>query len=350
MPLTYKAAGVDVVAGNQAVRTIAQLVKKTFTPNVLTGIGLFGSLFDVSDLKRYRHPVLVQSIDGVGTKMAVAKLTKRFDVVGHDIVAHGCNDVLCQGAKPLNFLDYIASAQLDQAIVSQLITGMADECAQYGIALVGGETAEMPGTYTAGEWDIAGVMLGVVEKDAIRDGSSIAADDIVIGLSSTGLHTNGYSLARKVFFDHLRLTVNDTVSELAGQTIGQALMQPHYNYTTTVLPLLDRYTISGIAHITGGGLVENIPRILPAGLDCQITKGSWPSVPIFQAIQQHGAVPEQDMYVTFNMGIGLVLVVRPNDVAAVIESLAQANSIGSNGITATVIGKIIPGQQQVCFV
>ncbi len=331
--------------GKEAVERIIPIVKKTFNKRVLTGLGLFGSLYEITDLvKKYKEPVLVQSIDGVGTKMAIASMMNMYAAAGRDMVAHSCNDVLCQGAKPLTFLDYVATAKLDSAILEELVGGMAEECAAYGMALVGGETAEMPGTYEVGEWDLAGAVLGVVEKSKIIDGSSIQVGDALIGLSSEGLHTNGYSLARKVFFEHRRYTVRDVIAELP-QSIGAMLMKPHKNYTNYVLPLLEQNLIHGIAHITGGGLVENIPRILPAGCCAQIKKGSWEILPIFQAIQQLGEVPEEDMYVTMNMGIGLVLVVPAAQADAVYQTLLKHPDVRTYRI-----GEIIKGERRVCFV
>lgn len=342
--MTYKEAGVNVQTGKEAVDRIIPIVKKTFNKNVLTGLGLFGSLFDITDLKAYDKPVLVQSIDGVGTKMAIAGMMNMYEQAGRDMVAHSCNDVLCQGAKPLTFLDYVATAKLDPAILEDLVRGMSEECAKYGMALVGGETAEMPGTYGEGEWDIAGAVLGVVEKDQIIDGSGIKVGDVLIGLSSDGLHTNGYSLARKVFFEMRKYSVRDVIAELP-QSIGAMLMKPHKNYTKYVLPFVQQKVLHGIAHITGGGLVENIPRILPAGCCAEIKKGSWEVLPIFEAIQQLGDVPEEDMYVTFNMGIGMVLVVPEEQHAAILADLQKHSDM-----KATVIGKIISGDRTVCFV
>lgn len=343
--VTYKEAGVDIQAGKEAVERIIPIVKQTFNKRVLTGLGLFGSLFDITDIcRKYKEPVLVQSIDGVGTKMAIAATMNQFADVGRDLVAHSCNDVLCQGATPLTFLDYVATANLDPNILAELVRGMSEECVKSGVALVGGETAEMPGTYSLGEWDIAGAILGVVEKSKIIDGSRIAVGDVLIGLASDGLHTNGYSLARKVFFEHGGYTIKDTIPDLA-EPIGKMLMKPHRNYSAMVLPLLDRYTIHGIAHITGGGLVENIPRILPKGFCAHIQKKSWDVLPIFTVIQRLGEVPDEDMYRAFNMGIGLVLVVPRDHADNIVADLAR-----SKDVRIARIGEIAPGKQEVCFV
>lgn len=345
MPVTYKQAGVDVEAGDEAVRRIIPIVKQSYNQRVLTGLGLFGSLYEITDLvKQYKEPVLVQSIDGVGTKLAIAGMMNMYAQAGRDMVAHSCNDVLCQGAKPLTFLDYVATAKLDPAILEDLVRGMAEECAKYGMSLVGGETAEMPGTYSAGEWDLAGAVLGVVEKSKIIDGSKIQMGDVLIGLSSDGLHTNGYSLARKVFFDLKKYSVRDVIAELP-QSIGAMLMKPHKNYTPFVLPLLDKYDVHGLAHITGGGLIKNIPRILPDGCTAQIRKRSWEILPIFEAIQHFGQVPEDDMYVTMNMGIGMVVVVSADQCDAVVKQLQQHQDIKTY-----VIGEVVSGKREVCFV
>ncbi|EKD78796.1 MAG: hypothetical protein ACD_41C00264G0010 [uncultured bacterium] len=345
MAVTYKESGVDVEVGDEAIRRIIPIVKQSFNQRVLTGLGLFGSLYEITDIvKQYKEPVLVQSIDGVGTKMAIAGMMNMYAQAGRDMVAHSCNDVLCQGAKPLTFLDYVATAKLDPAILEDLVRGMTEECSKYGMSVVGGETAEMPGTYTPGEWDLAGAVLGVVEKSKILDGSKIQVGDALIGLSSDGLHTNGYSLARKVFFDVKKYTVRDVVAELP-QSIGALLMKPHKNYTPYLLPVLDQYDVHGLAHITGGGLVKNIPRILPEGCDAQIQKGSWEILPIFEAIQHFGQVPENDMYVTMNMGIGMVVVVPAAQRDAIVQDLKKHSDVNTY-----VIGEVIAGQRKVCFV
>lgn len=345
MAITYKDSGVSVDAGTEAVDRIKPVVKKTFNHRVLTGLGLFGSLYEITDLvKNYKEPVLVQSIDGVGTKMSVAAMMNMYEQAGHDIVAHSCNDVLCQGGRPLTFLDYVATAQLEPEILERLVTGMADECAEYGLALVGGETAEMPGTYNSGEWDCAGAVLGVVEKSKILDGSRVQVGDVLIGLASEGLHTNGFSLARKVFFDHRRYTVREVISELPS-SVGTMLMKPHKNYTRYVLPFVEQNRLHGIAHITGGGLVENVPRILPDGCCAQIKKGSWEVLPIFEAIQQLGQVPEDDMYQSMNMGIGMVLIVATQEAPGIMQELKQYNDLKTYQI-----GRVVKGKSEVCFV
>ncbi|MFA5075866.1 MAG: phosphoribosylformylglycinamidine cyclo-ligase [Patescibacteria group bacterium] len=305
--ISYKDAGVDIDAGNESVRRIKDMVKTTFGAGVVTGLGTFGAMFDLSQIaKDYKEPVLVQSVDGVGTKLKVAQLMQKYDTVGRDIVAHCCDDILVQGAKPLTFLDYVATAKLSPDIFEQIIKGMVDECCEAGVSLIGGETAEMPGVYLPGEHDIAGCIMGIVEKSQIIDGRNIKPGDKLIGLPSSGLHTNGYSLARKVLLEVGGFKVTDQPAGL-NVTVGEALLAPHINYTKYILSVLDQ--IKGMAHITGGGFVENIPRTLPTGVDVQIKKGSWPVLPIFDLIQQTGNVIESEMYHVFNMGIGLVLIV-----------------------------------------
>ena len=345
MPTTYKDSGVDVEKGKDAVERISDIVKDTFTPNVLTGLGLFGSLFDMTDIvKNYKEPVLVQSIDGVGTKLEVAGMMNMYAQAGRDIVAHSCNDVLCQGATPLTFLDYVATDELEPEILEDLVRGMAEECKANGLALVGGETAEMPGTYNIGSWDVAGAVLGVVEKSKLLDGSAIQEGDVLIGLSSMGLHTNGFSLARKVLFEQKGFTVRDFMAELP-KAVGASLMEPHQNYTKHLVPVLEQYDVHGLAHITGGGLVENVPRILPANLDAEIQKGSWEVLPIFDAIQQFGDVPEEDMYITFNMGIGMVVVAPSEQAEDIVKEINQHDDVD-----VYTIGKVINGEKKVCFV
>ncbi len=260
--LTYKLAGVNIDAGNLAVQKIKSLVKKTFDKNVLTGIGSFGSLYSLAEvIKNYKDPVLVQSTDGVGTKLMVAKKMNKFDTIGIDIVCHSCNDILCQGARPLTFLDYIAVNKLKPEQIEQILKGMAKACQENNLSLVGGEMAEMPGVYQTGEVDIVGTITGVVDKEKIVDGSKIKIGDTVIGLGSSGLHTNGYTLARKIFFEKMEFQVTDKIKEL-DTTLGEALLEPHLSYSQPVLKVLEKYSVHGIAHITGGGLIENPPRVL----------------------------------------------------------------------------------------
>ena len=329
----YKAAGVDIDAGNEAVARIKDGVKTTFTSNVLTGLGSFGSLYDLKPiLETYDNPVMVQSIDGVGTKTIIARKLKKFDTIGMDLLSACANDILVMGARPLTFLDYIANDKLKPHIIEEIVSGMVKACKETGVSLVGGETAEMPDTYLPGEHDLVGIITGVVEKDKIITGESIKPGDVVLGLPSNGLHTNGYSLARKLFFNIGGYGVNDTIPELK-KSVGLTLLEPHINYTNHVFTVLDEnINVKGIAHITGGGLVENIPRILPDGCGVEIQKGSWLSLPVFDVMQSIGEVREDEMYRAFNMGIGMVFIVNPADMDAVknaTKNLTEVYEIGS---------------------
>ncbi|OGT37240.1 MAG: phosphoribosylformylglycinamidine cyclo-ligase [Gammaproteobacteria bacterium RIFCSPHIGHO2_12_FULL_38_14] len=322
MTIDYKSAGVDIAAGNEAVRRIKQAVESTFSPQVLTPIGSFGAMFDLKPImQQYRHPVLVQSIDGVGTKMMVAKMMQKFDTIGEDLVSATTNDIIVLGAKPLTLLDYIANDKLKPEIIEQIVLGMAKACRENDISLVGGETAEMPGTYLKGEHDLVGVITGVVEKDQAILGKNISAGDAVMAFPSSGLHTNGYSLARKLFFEVGHDTVDTYLPELS-QTVGEALLVPHINYTRPVLKMLaDQVPIKGMAHITGGGLLENIPRILPDGTAVEIQKNDCPHLPLFDVLKQIGQLDDQESYRTFNMGIGLVMIVPEEALIAMQHSL-----------------------------
>lgn len=336
----YAKSGVNIDAGNETVRRIKDVVKSTHTPEVLTGIGSFGSLYDMGKtLKNYKHPVLVQSIDGVGTKLTVAKMMNKYDTVGEDIVGHGCGDIVAMGARPLTFLDYVANETLEPDVMEQIVGGMAKACKEAGVALVGGETAEMPGIYASGEHDIAGTIMGIVEKDKIITGEKIQEGDVLFGLASSGLHTNGFSLARKILFETAGYKIGESPEGL-GMSIGEALLKTHTNYTKPVLALLDTgIDIRGIAHITGGGLLENIPRVLPENLSAEIKKASWPILPIFELIQKEGNVTEEDMYRTLNMGIGMVLIAPQNE-AEKIKKLAGIHKVFE-------IGKIVKGGGEV---
>ena len=309
--MDYKSAGVDINAGNKAVENIKKGVQSTFTTNVLTGLGGFGSLYDLkSIIDDYENPVLVQSIDGVGTKAIIARKLRKFNTIGVDLLSACANDILVMGARPLTFLDYIANDKLRPDIIEEMVNGMVDACLDTGVSLVGGETAEMPDTYLPGEHDLVGVITGVVEKNKIITGQAIHPSDVVLGFQSSGLHTNGYSLARKLFFEIGGYDVNDTIPELE-KSIGLTLLEPHINYTNNIFSLLDKdIEVKGIAHITGGGLIENIPRILPDGCCVEIHKGSWPAVPIFNVMQSIGNVDENEMYHAFNMGIGMLSLIH----------------------------------------
>ena len=335
----YKKSGVNIAAGNLAVQKIKKAVAQTHTKQVLTGLGSFGGLFDLSEvIKNYKNPVLVQSIDGVGTKLSVAKMMKKYDTVGQDIVNHCCNDLLAMGARSLTFLDYVAHEKLNPDDMAAMVSGMAKACKESGVALIGGETAEMPGVYLKGEHDIAGAITGVVEKDKIITGERIKKGDIILGFPSSGLHTNGYSLARKILFEKAKHTVK-TKTKWSG-TIGDILLKVHVNYCAPVFSLLDAgVDIKGIAHITGGGFLENIPRVLPKKLDAEIMRGSWPMLQIFPYMQKIGKVSEEEMYRVFNMGIGLVIVVSPNEKEK-IEQLLKDQKV-------FWVGKIINGSGKV---
>jgi len=329
----YKAAGVDIDAGNEAVARIKDEVKTTFTSNVLTGLGSFGSLYDLKPiLESYNNPVMVQSIDGVGTKTIIARKLKKFDTIGMDLLSACANDILVMGARPLTFLDYIANDKLKPDIIEEIVSGMVKACKETGVSLVGGETAEMPDTYLPGEHDLVGVITGVMEKDKIITGESIKPGDLVLGLPSNGLHTNGYSLARKLFFEIGGYGVNDTIPELK-KSVGLTLLEPHINYTNHVFAVLDKdINVKGIAHITGGGLVENIPRILPDDCGVEIQKGSWPMLPVFDVMQSLGNVDEDEMFRAFNMGIGMVFIINPADMNTVknaMKYLTEVYEIGS---------------------
>jgi phosphoribosylformylglycinamidine cyclo-ligase len=333
--MDYKDAGVDTHEGQRAVALMKAHVKKTFDAGVLGGLGGFGSLYK-PDLSGISAPVLVAGSDGVGTKLKIAILMDKHDTVGRDLVAMCVNDVLCQGARPLFFLDYIATGKVSAEKVALLVKGVADGCYDAGCALVGGETAEMPGFYADGDYDMAGFCVGLVDEAKIIDGKSIAAGDVVIGLPSSGFHSNGYSLVRKVFFEKAGLTVDSAVDGL-DTTLGEALLTPTRIYVKPVLSLLaDGIQPAGMVHITGGGFYENIPRILPDGLGVEIEKGSWERPAVFSVLSALGGVSEQAMFSTFNMGIGLMLVVKEADAAAAVEKLAAA------GEAARIIGKVVP--------
>lgn len=318
---TYRDAGVDIDAGEETVRRIKPLVRRTFTPGVLDDIGAFGAFFEL-DLERFRKPVLVSSMDGVGTKLKVAFMIDRHDTVGQDLVNHCVNDIAVCGATPLYFLDYFATGSLEPDVAEALIGGFTAACVENECALIGGETAEMPDMYPEGEYDLAGTIVGVVEKDEIIDGSEITEGDLLLGLPSTGLHTNGYSLARKVLFEHHQPT--DELDELDGARLGDVLLQVHRSYLSAIRALIDAGIGRGFAHVTGGGLPGNLPRVLPAGLFADIDYSSWERPPIFDLIQNLGNVPEEDMRRAFNLGVGLVAIVPRDGRDQAIRILEQA--------------------------
>ena len=333
--MDYKASGVDIDAGNETVRRIRSLARSTFTPGVLSDIGSFGGLFR-PDLSLLKDAVLVSSADGVGTKLKVAFMAGRHDSVGVDLVNHCVNDIVVQGAEPLFFLDYLATGRLSPDVAESIISGMAQACRENNCALLGGETAEMPGFYADGEYDLAGFIVGIADRERLITGRAITAGDRLVGVPSTGLHTNGYSLARRIAFDHLGLDVDSVVPEL-GRTVGDAFLEPHRSYLAMIRPLFDR--IKGMAHITGGGITENLPRVLPHGTAAVVHTSAWEVPAIFRWLEAAGRVPGDDMRRTFNMGIGMVLVVAPEHADAALQELAARG-----GRDARVIGEIVTGE------
>jgi len=319
--MTYRGAGVDIDAGNKFVDLIRPLVRKTFRPEVVTDIGGFGGLFALR-AKKNKNPILVSSTDGVGTKLKVAFTTGKHDTVGIDLVAMCVNDVVVLGAEPLFLLDYLATGKLALGVSTRIIRGVARGCIQAGCALIGGETAEMPSFYREGEYDLAGFTVGVVEKSRIIDGSAIRAGDRLVGIASSGLHSNGYSLARKVFFDRMKLKPSSRVRGLS-RPIGEELLIPTKIYVKPLLNLIQSFPVHGMAHITGGGITDNLPRVIPAGCKAVIRKGSWPVHPIFKVLQEAGNVAEEEMLRTFNNGIGMILAVPPRVVEGVIARLRR---------------------------
>jgi phosphoribosylformylglycinamidine cyclo-ligase len=339
--MDYKSAGVDIDAGNETVRRIASLAKSTFTPGVLSEIGAFGGLFRL-DPGAWKDPILVSSADGVGTKLKVAFLANEHRTIGVDLVNHCVNDILVQGARPLFFLDYLATGNLQPDVATQIVDGLARACRENGCALLGGETAEMPGFYADGEYDLAGFIVGAVEQETLIDGRSIAIGDVVVGVPSTGLHTNGYSLARQIVFEHLGLNVDTRVEEF-GETIGAALLRPHRSYLSALYPLIARGAVKGMAHITGGGITENLPRILPEGMAARVDRSAWQVPPIFQWLQHAGNVPDDDMRRTFNMGIGMVLVCTPTLTDTIVDDLRARRE------EPVIIGEIVAGGRDVVY-
>ncbi|NPV43377.1 MAG: phosphoribosylformylglycinamidine cyclo-ligase [Firmicutes bacterium] len=338
-PVTYKDSGVDIKAGYEAVKLMRQHVKSTFRKEVLTDIGGFGGLFSL-DVERFKKPVLVSGTDGVGTKLKIAFMMDKHDTVGIDCVAMCVNDIICSGAEPLFFLDYIACGRLLPEKAALIVEGVARGCREAGCSLIGGETAEMPGFYPDGEYDIAGFAVGVVDRDRIIDGSSIRPGDIVIGLPSSGLHSNGFSMVRKIFFDMAKISTGDYITEL-GCTLGEELLKPTRIYAGTVLELIENFEIKGIVHITGGGFFENLPRVLPKGRDIIVRRGSWEVPPVFHLIQKTGDVDEREMFSTFNMGIGLVLIISPHEADKLVSLLK------TRGEKARIIGEVVDGNGEV---
>lgn len=340
--IDYRASGVDIDAGNETVRRIKALARTTFTSGVLSEIGSFGGLFKL-DREAYREPVLVSSADGVGTKLKVAFMTGCHDTVGADLVNHCVNDILVQGAQPLFFLDYLATGRLSPDVAEQVIGGVARGCRENSCALIGGETAEMPGFYADGEYDIAGFIVGIVEQSRIIDGRSIVPGDVLLALPSAGLHTNGYSLARRVLFEAHHLTPATVLPEL-GKSVGDTLLAPHRSYLRVAGPLLDAGLVKGMAHITGGGITENLPRVLPEGCSATIDPGTWTVPPIFSVLQALGSITSAEMYRAFNMGVGLII-------ACPAERAREASALLANAgeHQASIIGRVTAGDRTVRY-
>ena len=337
--LTYADAGVNIPVWNATRKKIGKLVESTFNKNVVGKFGHFGGMFSIASLKSYKNPILVSSVDGVGTKLKIAAETGIHDTVGEDIVNHCINDILVLGAKPLYFLDYVATGKLEPEVFVKVITGLTRACKAAGCVLIGGETAEMPGFYQVGEYDIAGTIVGVVDEKDVIDGSKIKKGDVLIGLESSGLHTNGYSLARKIVVEAARKSYFDIFPE-TGRTFGQELLRPHRAYSP-VLELMKKGLINGCAHITGGGFTDNVDRILPPKCDAAIDCNSWTPNPIFVWLQKHGAVENKEMYRTFNMGIGMVLAVKPANAQTVLKSKLISK------FKPRIVGTVIAGNGKV---
>ena len=340
--IRYSDAGVDRNRAQSAKRRIARLARSTFTPGVLSEIGRFAALFEL-DRKRWRRPVLLASVDGVGTKLKVATLAGRHEGVGEDLVHHCVNDIAIHGATPLAFLDYVGSSRLDPRVLEQVFRGMSRACRRLGVALIGGETAELPGVYVGDDYELVGFILGVAERHRILDGRRVRPGDVLLGLPSTGLHTNGYSLARKLLFDVAGYSVHDKPSELK-TTVGEALLKVHRCYYLVMKPLLEKNWLSAAAHITGGGLTENIPRVLPHNCAVEIRLGSWPVPPLFRLLERLGKLPPAEMLRTFNVGVGMVLIVPRRQLAQVQKFLKRRRE------RAFVVGEVVRGRPSVRYV
>ena len=334
-PLTYKDAGVDIGAQDEALALAKEAIRASFTPGVLGDVGLFGGLFDPAKMG-FGDAILVGSADGVGTKLEVAKRAGVYDGVGRDLVQHCINDILVQGARPLFFMDYVGTGRLDPTVVSQLITGCANACRENGLALLGGETAEMPGLYADGDFDLVGFIVGAVQRDKLLDGSRVKVGQKLLGLGSSGLHTNGYSLARKILFEREGLDIDDRPAELEGASVGEALLAPHRSYLDLCWPLLEEKRIAGMAHITGGGLIDNLPRTL-GGCDAVIDLDAWETPALFRYLCAAGRIERDEAYRAFNMGVGLVLIVDEDQEAPVRAALEAA------GEPVFALGELVSG-------
>ncbi|MBA3804836.1 MAG: phosphoribosylformylglycinamidine cyclo-ligase [Acidobacteria bacterium] len=341
-PISYSDAGVSIDAAGVTTEKIKQLARRTFNERTLSEIGSFGGMFDGA-FPKLQRPVLVASADGVGTKLKIAFATGTHNTIGRDLVNHCVNDILVQGARPLFFLDYIATGRLKPETVAEIVEGVADGCRENGCVLLGGETAEMPGFYAEGEYDIAGFIVGVVDKERVIDGKRIKVGDVLLALPSAGLHTNGYSLARKLFFEVAGYSATTHLAAL-GETVGAALLAPHLSYLSALEGLLDEGRIKGLAHITGGGLTDNIPRILPDGTSVLIKRDTWPVLPIFKLMQELGSVPDSEMYRTFNMGVGMVIICDAPDAETIKSYLT------GRGEACYRIGQVIEGERTVNIV
>jgi phosphoribosylformylglycinamidine cyclo-ligase len=339
--VTYADAGVDIDRANRTKKRIKYLAHKTFTRGVLSEIGGFGGLFSI-DREKYLDPVLVSSVDGVGTKLKIAFEMKMHHTIGADLVNHCVNDIAVQGAAPLFFMDYLATGKLDPEVAEKVVEGLADACKQNGCALIGGETAEMPGFYPDGEYDLAGFIVGVVERERIITGKTVQPGDVILGLASNGLHTNGYSLARKLLFDIARYTSDSYVNELKGK-VGNELMHTHRSYWPIVKKLVNADCVSALAHITGGGITENLPRVLPRGVAAVIEMGTWPVLPIFEHLQKLGNVPPDEMLRSFNMGLGMLIVVPS------VKFKKAQSVLDKIGEKAYTVGRIVKGDRKVMY-
>ena len=337
--LTYRDAGVDIDAGNRAVELMKESVKSTYTPGVVGDLGGFGGLYSLAGYSM-SDPMLVSGTDGVGTKLRLAIMMDKHDTIGQDCVAMSVNDILVQGATPLFFLDYIAVGKLDPVKVADIVRGVAEACEASGCALLGGETAEMAGFYANDDYDVAGFAVGIVDRPKLITGESIKAGDVILGLSSSGVHSNGFSLVRKIVFDHKQLSIDTDIPEF-GKTLGEELLTPTRLYPKVVLPLIEQELVKGMVHITGGGFYENIPRVLPKGVTAEVDVTKWPRLPVFMKLQEWGNVAWPEMYRTFNMGIGMILIVDQKDVETVKENLS------SRGETVYEIGCIVSGDGPV---
>lgn len=337
MSSAYKQAGVDIEAGYEAVERMKKHVKRTMRPEVLGGLGSFGAMFDLTNFKHLENPVLVSGTDGVGTKLMLAFMLDKHDTIGIDAVAMCVNDIVVQGAEPLYFLDYIACGKADPAKIEEIVKGIADGCEQAGCALIGGETAEMPGLYSTDEYDLAGFSVGIVDKPKLVTGATISEGDIIVGITSNGLHSNGFSLVRKVLLEDAKLNLNEVYGSL-NKTLGEELLTPTRIYVKPIVEIMKKHEVKGLSHITGGGFYENIPRALPSGLKADIDFGSWPIPAIFDLVKETGEISYKDMFSTFNMGIGMVLILPESQVVETIKDLEKL------GEKAYILGRVSVGE------